>query len=84
MAETNKKTEVASTTDDFEKKIASLSAVVDKLEGDVSLEEGMKLFGSGLELIEDCIAELDKAREGIAELKGRLDIILGRGGNGDE
>ncbi len=76
----------ANTGADFEKKLIELTAIVEKLESDISLEEGMKLFETGLDLTEECISDLNATRDGIAALKGRLDLILDRTivGGGDE
>lgn len=71
------------TCSDFERKIGELQKVVDGLESDVSLEESMRLFESGIELTKDCIDELNRTQSRIDELKDRLDIILRRG-SGDE
>lgn len=68
----------AATSADFEEKIEKLRAVVAKLESDVSLEDGMALFESGIKLTKDCIDSLDRTREHIESLKGELDKILDR------
>ena len=47
------------TADDFEKKIDELKAIVERLEGDASLEESIALFESGLELTKACIEDRD-------------------------
>lgn len=61
---------------DFEKKLGELNAIVEKLEGDVSLEDGMKLFESGLALTKECIEELNRTQESISSLKKQLDDLL--------
>ena len=66
---------------DFEQEIAALKEIVDKLEPDVSLDDGMKLFGEGLRLTEECIDYLNKTKATLAELNGKLDIILGEDTN---
>ena len=66
------------TSEDFEEKIEKLKDIVSKLESDVSLEDGMSLFESGIKLTKDCIDELDRTREHIDSLKGELDKILDR------
>ncbi len=71
------------TADDFEKKIDELKAIVERLEGDASLEESIALFESGLELTKACIDDLNRAQARIAELKGKLDIITAQTGFGD-
>ncbi len=64
------------TSGDFEEKLEKLRGIVDKLESDVSLEEGMRLFESGLALTRECLGKLDSAQTEIDELKGQLDLIL--------
>ncbi|MCH5157725.1 MAG: exodeoxyribonuclease VII small subunit [Clostridiales bacterium] len=66
------------TSADFEQKIEKLQEIVAKLESDVSLEDGMALFESGIKLTKECIDELDRTREHIEALKGELDKILVR------
>lgn len=66
------------TSADFEKKIEKLQEIVAKLESDVSLEDGMALFESGIKITKECIDELDRTREQIEALKGELDKILVR------
>ncbi len=62
---------------DFEKKIDALRDIVEKLESDIPLEDGMKLFEKGIGLTKECIAELNKTQESIEKLKGELDLVLG-------
>lgn len=64
------------TSGDFEEKLEKLRGIVDKLESDVSLEEGMRLFESGLALTRECLGKLDSAQAEIDELKDQLDLIL--------
>ncbi len=71
------------TADDFEKKIDELKAIVERLEGDASLEESIALFESGLELTKACIDDLNRTQARISELKGKLDIITAQTGFGD-
>lgn len=61
---------------DFEKKLGELNKIVEKLESDVSLEEGVKLFESGLALTKECIDELNKTQDKINSLKKQLDDLL--------
>ena len=61
---------------DFEKKLSELNKIVEKLESDVSLEEGVKLFESGLALTKECIDELNKTQDKISSLKKQLDDLL--------
>lgn len=70
---------------DFEAKIGELQKIVDKLESDVSLEESMKLFENGLALTKECIDELNRSQQSIAQLKKQLDTVLDSvSGGGDE
>lgn len=61
---------------DFEAKIDELQKIVEKLESDVSLEESMRLFESGLGITKECIDELNKTQENLAELEDQLDTVL--------
>ena len=67
----------------FEKKLGELNAIVEKLESDISLEEGVKLFESGLALTKECIDELNNTQDKISSLKKQLDdlIVVPTGGN---
>lgn len=48
----------------FEKKITELKEIVDKLEkGDVSLDESIELFETGMKLAKDAGEMLDKAEK---------------------
>ncbi len=70
---------------DYEAKVEELRNIVNKLESDVSLEEGMKLFEEGLKLTKECIEHLNKAQECVASLKKQLDGVLdGVNGGNDE
>lgn len=60
---------------DYEAKLAELQKIVDILESDVSLDEGMKLFEEGLNLTKECIKDLNDTQARIAELKKQLDIL---------
>lgn len=71
------------TAADFEKKIDELKAIVERLEGDATLEESISLFESGLELTKACIDDLNRTQARIAELKGRLDVITAQSDIGD-
>ncbi len=72
------------TSDNFESKLESLQAIVDKLESDVSLEQGIALFEQGLKLTKACISDLDTARASMEALKGQLDIITRSLSGGDD
>lgn len=57
----------------FEQKLASLEAVVEKLErGDLPLEESVRLFEEGVKLSDACKKELEEA-------EGRIQILVERG-----
>ncbi len=68
---------------DFEIKLNELKTVVEKLESDIPLEDGMKLFEYGIKLTKECIAALDNTQEKIVALKKQLDDVL-EGASGDE
>jgi len=55
---------------DFERKLTDLEAVVERLEqGDLSLEESVRLFEEGMKLSESCKEELEAA-------EGRIQILM--------
>ena len=59
---------------DFEKSLAELEAIVEKLEaGDLPIEESLKSFEKGIALTRDCQGALDAAQT-------RVDILLKRDG----
>ena len=59
---------------DFEKYLAELEAIVEKLEtGDLPIEESLKSFEKGIALTRDCQGALDAAQ-------ARVDILLKRDG----
>jgi exodeoxyribonuclease VII small subunit len=59
---------------DFEKRLADLESVVERLErGDLPLEESVRLFEEGMKLSESCKKELDAA-------EGRIRILMQQGG----
>lgn len=68
-------TETEKLGSDYEAKLVELQKIVDVLESDVSLEEGMRLFEDGLRLTKECICDLNETQTRIAELKKQLDII---------
>lgn len=61
---------------DFESRISKLNDIVQSLESDITLEESMKLFESGIKLTKECIDDLNEAQKSIAALKSELDKIL--------
>jgi exodeoxyribonuclease VII small subunit len=59
---------------DFERKLTDLEAVVERLEqGDLPLEESVRLFEEGMKLSESCKQELEAA-------EGRIQILMSEGG----
>ena len=59
---------------EFERKLTELETVVQRLEqGDLSLEESVRLFEEGMKLSESCKQELDAA-------EGRIQILTQQGG----
>ncbi|HMG02289.1 MAG TPA: exodeoxyribonuclease VII small subunit [Edaphobacter sp.] len=59
---------------DFERKLTDLESVVERLEqGDLSLEESVRLFEEGMKLSESCKQELEAA-------EGRIQILVQQGG----
>jgi len=59
---------------DFEKSLAELESLVEKLEaGDLPLEEALKSFERGIGLTRDCQSALDAAQ-------ARVEILLKRDG----
>ena len=63
---------------DFEKALAELEAIVERLEqGELSLEESMAQFERGIALTRACQAALGKAEQ-------TVEILLRRAGQADE
>lgn len=59
---------------DFERKLTDLESVVERLEqGDLSLEESVRLFEEGMKLSESCKRELEAA-------EGRIQVLVEQGG----
>jgi exodeoxyribonuclease VII small subunit len=59
---------------DFEKKLTDLETIVQKLEqGELPLEESVRLFEEGMKLSDDCKKELDTA-------EGRVQLLVDQGG----
>ncbi|MBS1801618.1 MAG: exodeoxyribonuclease VII small subunit [Acidobacteria bacterium] len=59
---------------DFEKRLTDLEAVVDRLEqGDLPLDESVRLFEEGMKLSQSCKRDLDDA-------EGRIQVLLEQGG----
>ena len=59
---------------DFEKRLADLETVVERLEqGDLPLDEAVRLFERGMLLSESCKKELNEA-------EGRIQVLIERAG----
>lgn len=59
---------------DFERKLTDLETIVERLEqGDLSLEESVRLFEEGMKLSESCKQELESA-------EGRIQVLMAEGG----
>ena len=59
---------------DFERRLSDLEAVVERLEqGDLPLEESVRLFEEGMKLSQSCKQELDAA-------EGRIQVLIEQGG----
>lgn len=59
---------------DFERKLTDLETIVERLEqGDLSLEESVRLFEEGMKLSESCKQELESA-------EGRIQVLMTEGG----
>jgi exodeoxyribonuclease VII small subunit len=59
---------------DFEKRLTDLESVVERLEqGDLPLEESVRLFEEGMKLSQSCKLELDSA-------EGRIQVLIEQGG----
>lgn len=59
---------------DFEKKLTDLESIVQRLEqGDLPLEESVRLFEEGMKLSDSCKKELDAA-------EGRVQLLVDQGG----
>lgn len=56
---------------DFEKSLGELESIVERLEtGDLSLEESLKAFESGVKLTRECRDALEKAEQKVSKLAG--------------
>ena len=59
---------------DFEQRLAELEAVVERLEqGELPLDEAVRLFEQGMHLSESCKKELNEA-------EGRIQVLIERAG----
>ena len=62
---------------DYEKTLAELEKLVEKLEkGDVTLDESVALFESGVALTKDCIIALKEYKGRITSASGDMDELL--------
>jgi exodeoxyribonuclease VII small subunit len=69
---------VAEPTTDFERSLAELEAIVDKLEeGDLSLDDSLRHFERGVQLTRVCQSALKQAEQ-------KVEILLRRSGAGDD
>ncbi len=61
----------------FEQSAKRLAEIVEKLEsGEVSLEEGTKLFEEGVSLVKTCYENIDKTKGKITSAKEELEKII--------
>ena len=61
----------------FEQSAKRLAEIVEKLEsGEVSLEEGTKLFEEGVALVKTCHESIDKSKGKIISAKEELEKII--------
>lgn len=62
---------------DYEKKLNELEELVKKLEnGNVTLEESVSLFESGVALTKECILALKEYKGRITSASGEMDKLL--------
>lgn len=63
---------------DFENKLDELQKIVSRLENDsdVTLEDSMSLFESGLKLTKECVEDLASLSARISDLNKQLDLVL--------
>lgn len=63
---------------DFENKLDELQKIVQRLENDsdVTLEDSMSLYESGLKIAKECVEDLSLLNARIAELNKQLDLVL--------
>lgn len=71
-------TETAEPTADFERSLAELEAIVDKLEeGDLSLDDSLRHFERGVQLTRSCQSALKQAEQ-------KVEMLLKRSGAEDD
>jgi exodeoxyribonuclease VII small subunit len=64
-------------TDSFEDKLKRLNEIVQALDAEeTALEESMKLYQEGIEIVENSVTYLSDARKSIKELRKRSDGIF--------
>ena len=72
----------------FEASVEELEALIERIEaGEIGLEEALKHYEKGTQLIANCRGILDSAQKKIAELTGEQDSGAGSGaglGSGDD
>ncbi len=62
---------------DYEKKLAELERLVEKLESsDTSLADGVALFEKGVALTKDCLTALSEYKGKITMIQGEVDKLL--------
>lgn len=61
----------------LDEKIAELEKVLSKFEsGELSVEEGIALFESGIAITKDCLNELNTCKGKITKLKKEMDTVI--------
>lgn len=61
---------------DFEKKLAELEALADRIEsGEVGLEEGISLYEKSLALTRECLSELNAFKGKLAVIRQEMDEL---------
>lgn len=64
-------------TDTFEHQVERLNDIVQKLDDESTpLEESMKLYEEGIEIVEKCVTYLSDAQKKIKELRERSDGVF--------
>ncbi|MDE5563385.1 MAG: exodeoxyribonuclease VII small subunit [Clostridiales bacterium] len=63
---------------DFENKLDELQKIVQRLENDpdVTLEDSMSLYESGLKIAKQCVEDLAQLNARITELNKQLDLVI--------
>lgn len=64
-------------TERFEDQVTRLNEIVQALDAEeTALDESMKLYEEGIEIVENCVTYLSDARKRIATLKKRSDGVF--------